>query len=902
MQRVSYTLLFFFVFTAIAFSQKTTVSGIVKDQELNEPLFGVNVIVGTSGKSTDFDGAYSLELAPGSYEIKFTYIGYDPIVKTVEVGQTPIVLDIMMGGSAKSFKEVEVTADLATDRITPVAYSDITTQQLEEELGSQDMPMVLNSTPGAYATQTGGGDGDARVTIRGFNQRNVGVLVDGVPVNDMENGWVYWSNWFGLETVTKKMQVQRGLGASKLSLPSVGGTINIMTKGIESKRSTHIKQEIGNDGYYRTTAGFNSGRIKGGWNFSLAGSYKQRDGWVDGNYSRGFFYYGRIDKELGNHILTLSGYGAPQIHGQRSFQRDIESTDTTYASDLGVSSSSFNYNQIDKGRRYNEHWGMRDGKVFNTRLNYYHKPQFNFRHAWQVNEKLFWSNVAYLSIGNGGGTAPESKNSFPETPEGQKDIEAAILANTTPGIGGLTTNHIIRSSVNNHFWYGLLSTMSYEISENLTFNGGLDLRSYKGDHYREVRDLLGGEGWAQAEGVGFIQDNTVPLGEGEKFQYDNTGFVRWGGAYSWLEYSNDKWSVFANLTGATVGYKYEDYMKPKEVSLPDTTFYVSYNNPFTHNGQEYTIDSPEAKMQSTSWLNQFSYTFKTGASYRFNDKHSAMINAGYLSRPQRFSNVIFTNWFGDRVRVFDNYENERIMAFELGYSYRSPILSGNINTYYTAWQNKPFDRAPSRLEDPSDPDSDRIPYNVLGIDALHYGLEIDFAFKPIKQLTFEGIVSIGDWTWNSEATAIADNDTLYFDPSGLHVGDAAQLQLGGLIRVEPVKNFYIKLRGTYFARNFTDFNPENLEVVDGEPFDKREAWRLPNYMLFDFHAGYKFKINQTNLGVRLSITNLLNTVYLSDGSNNSRFAIPEVADYDAASATVYYGQGIQFNTTLFAKF
>ncbi|MES2396484.1 MAG: TonB-dependent receptor plug domain-containing protein, partial [Bacteroidota bacterium] len=125
---------------------------------------------------------------------------------------------------------------MAKIRETPVAFSNIGAKQIQEELASRDLPMLLNSTPGAYATEQGGGSGDARVTIRGFDQRNVAVLVDGVPVNDMENGQVYWSNWDGLGDVTRNVQVQRGLGASKLALASIGGTMNIITKGIDSKK------------------------------------------------------------------------------------------------------------------------------------------------------------------------------------------------------------------------------------------------------------------------------------------------------------------------------------------------------------------------------------------------------------------------------------------------------------------------------------------------------------------------------------------------------------------------------------------------------------------------------------------------------------------------------------------
>jgi outer membrane cobalamin receptor len=132
--------------------------------------------------------------------------------------------------------------------------------------------MILNSTPGVYATQSGGGDGDARITIRGFNQRNVAVMIDGIPVNDMENGWVYWSNWFGLDAVTSNIQVQRGLGASKIAIPSVGGTMNILTKGTGNKSGGTIKQELGSFGKLRTSLGYNTGKLKNGWGLTLSGS------------------------------------------------------------------------------------------------------------------------------------------------------------------------------------------------------------------------------------------------------------------------------------------------------------------------------------------------------------------------------------------------------------------------------------------------------------------------------------------------------------------------------------------------------------------------------------------------------------------------------------------------------
>ena len=104
--------------------------------------------------------------------------------------------------------EIQVVSDIAIDRETPVAFTTIPVKKINEELASQDIPMLLNSTPGVYATQGGGGDGDTELLL-GVLTKNVAVMIDGIPVNDMENGWVYWSNWFGLDAVTSNIQVQR---------------------------------------------------------------------------------------------------------------------------------------------------------------------------------------------------------------------------------------------------------------------------------------------------------------------------------------------------------------------------------------------------------------------------------------------------------------------------------------------------------------------------------------------------------------------------------------------------------------------------------------------------------------------------------------------------------------------
>ena len=174
-----------------------SISGKVTD-ETGNPLIGANVVVeGTDlGAASMEDGTYSISIGEGSYTVMTSVIGYTSSTKSIDVSGD-VTLDFNLTVSAVGMSALEVLASRAGEK-TPVAYTTVTKTDMEFRLGSQDLPMALNLTPSVYATQQGGGAGDARINVRGFNQRNIAVMINGVPQNDMENGWVYWSNWDGV--------------------------------------------------------------------------------------------------------------------------------------------------------------------------------------------------------------------------------------------------------------------------------------------------------------------------------------------------------------------------------------------------------------------------------------------------------------------------------------------------------------------------------------------------------------------------------------------------------------------------------------------------------------------------------------------------------------------------------
>lgn len=898
---------FFLISFTPLFSQ-SEIKGTIKDATTGETVVGASIVVG-EGKNatTDISGNFSITVEPGEYNVVVSYVGFEQQTIKVKVSEKPAVVSVSL--NTKTLNEVEVVADVAKIRETPVAFSNITSRQIQEELGTRDLPMMLNSTPGVYATEQGGGSGDSRVNVRGFDQRNVAVMVDGVPVNDMENGQVYWSNWDGLSDITRTTQVQRGLGASKLAIASVGGTINIITKGIEGKLSAGIKQEVSSTGLYKTSFGFNSGQLKGGWGITMAGSYKTGNGYSDATFTKAWSYFLKVQKRFSKHLLSISASGAPQSHGQRLDKLPVAIYNEKLAKSLNINVDSvYHYSGTmssqyytglsirEKGSSYNPNWGELNGKQYNERINFFHKPQINFSHFWNPNEKMNLSNVLYMSIGKGGGTGLRGSVDR-DTTTGQMIFQKAYTDNTSPAAidpyydaNAHASNVYLRAANNDHVWYGLISTLSYKITNDFSALIGLDGRYYKGTHYQSIYDLIGGDyalDFADKNQPFSSVDKTAPIRHvGDKVSYYNDAKVMWAGVFAQGEYKKENWSTFLTGSFSETGYQRIDYYKKKDLVLPDTTIsqVLGYGDTYTHNGVTYTPQSAEAKTSTTKrkWFTGF--TVKGGVNYNINDHHNVFINLGYLNMAPRM-NVVFDN----NNKAFLDPQNQKVSAIEGGYGLHYQKFAANLNLYYTLWKNKPPSYTPTV---PDLVNGGVLSYNINGLNALHKGVEIDLTYNLLRNLDIEAIASIGDWkTISGEKVYVTNEDGIIqdsvdFSAKNVHVGDAAQLQLGGSIRYEFLKNLYLKPRVTYFGKNFANFDP----ILLTEDNKDHESWQMPNYALLDLFAGYEFSYWKMKLVLSAGVTNLLDKVYISDAQNG--------IDFDANTALVFMGMGRRFNIGL----
>ncbi|MGB1041904.1 MAG: TonB-dependent receptor [Tenacibaculum sp.] len=842
----------FFV-TATVLGQ-TKLTGVVVD-EMGEPLPGASVLVKgtTNGTATDFDGKFMLNAKSNSGAVVISFVGYNNLEKAFSAASTN--LGTIELAPSNILNEIVVTAtSLAIDRKTPVAVSTVKAADIERKLGNQEFPEVLKSTPGVYATKQGGGFGDSRITMRGFNSENVAVMINGVPVNDMENGRVFWSNWAGLGDVTSVMQTQRGLGASKVAVPSIGGTINIVTKSTDSKKGGNIIASTGNDGYQKYGFTLSTGKMDNGFAATVSLAEISGNGFVDGTEFEGWNYFANLAYEINDsHTLSFTTFGAPQRHGQRQNRSSIDT-----------------YRKAESGIRFNPDWGLRGGKVVHVEDNFYHKNQTSLNHYWNISDITNVSTALYFSVGRGGGGGTAGNSDLFDVRLGgfdqPIDIDNIVAINRARGAQGAES--ALRASKNEHNWYGALSTLKTEINEGLDFLVGLDYRHYEGLHYQELTDLLGGQYFLDNNDVNNPNRATKV---GDKIAYNNDGIVDWFGGFVQVEYSNDNFNAFVSSSVSNTSYQRIDYFN-------------------------YLDSDP---LQKTDVYDFVGFGTKGGVNYKINQTHNVFANVGYFEKAPLFRNV-FTAFDNEIENINVNAENEKITSFELGYGLRSEKLSFNLNGYYTKWDDKSESvQVDDRIN------GEQVFVNITGVNAIHMGVELDFVWKPIDELKFTGMASVGDWRWNTniinQEAFNQQQESLGFINAvidDVKVGDSAQTTaaLGVLYKFWEKSSLTIDYN--YFANLYADFDTTSdvseTEVPVNEISVITDAWKMPDYHTVDASLRHGFKFGSFDTTLTLRVNNVLDTEYISDAVNGS--------GSNAANAQVWYGAGRTFSLGAKIKF
>jgi len=896
-------LMVLFMVTTGLFSQ--TVNGTVYDTN-SKPLEGANVVlVGTGlGDITNQSGAYAvLNVPTGTYDLTASFIGYTPITKTIVVGEGDVMTHFELEVGVVALSDVEVLASRASDN-TPVAFTNIDKVDMELRLGSQDLPMILNTTPSVYATQQGGGAGDARINIRGFNQRNIAVMINGVPQNDMENGWVYWSNWDGVGDTAASIQVQRGLSAVNLATPSIGGTMNVITDPTAFEKGGKFKQEAGEGGFLKTTLNYNTGLILND-KLALSGTIvrKTGDGLIDGTWTDAWAYnLGASYAVSDDQRFELYAIGAPQRHGQNLYKQNIATYSQELAGDIdGYDTDAFaegNKFETEAGRLFNQnvapidpsytgeqYWYMyganttnRYSSTFlNERENYFHKPLVNLNHFLKINDKMKLSSVLYWSGGSGGGTGTYGSVSRVPAVDGQKwyksspwswDWNAEIAQNSDNVDENFSTTEnrstgILRNSINRQDTYGLISKLNFNVTDDLEMQVGIDWRTAGIEHAREVRDLLGGDYY-----VDYADDNAEEgkvVGLGDIIAYHNETTVDWLGGFVQANYTTDKMNIYGMGGLSSIEYSYQDH--------------------FTVEDEIITAD-PITTMQ-----------VKGGAMFNVNDDMSVFFNTGMVEKAPIMDNVIYYDG-----TVATDPSNEQFLHNEFGVNYKFGKLGLNASAYNTDWKDRNLTKSVTTGQGDSG-DTDII--FLTGVNQKHSGVELETSYMVNDMLDLMFVASFGNWKfdgdadgnyqeteYNSEGQAIGFKTTEYaYALDGLYVGDMPQTAYVLGMTLKPVKGLMLQAIHSTYDKNYSDWSPSAREF-DGtnDDADRAQVWEAPGYSKLDLHMSYNLpKVKGLDMTLNGHIFNVLDEVFVQDAVDNSQYNGWGTKEHLAHNSEVFLG-------------
>lgn len=891
--------LLFLLFVSTSLYSQTVINGVLLDGETDEPLIGAAVILeGTShGTTSDIDGNFRLPVEQSAGNLIFTYVGYQDLTMRFDADKKANIGVVRLSPAAIDLGEVSVIATLGVARRTPVAMSTITPQLIEEKLGTLEFPELLKSTPGVYATKGPGGFGDSKINMRGFQSANVAVMINGVPMNDMEWGGVYWSNWAGLSDVTSIMQTQRGLGASKVSAPSVGGSINIITKSIDAKEGGFVSYGMGNDGYQKMVFTVSTGLSDKGWAMTILGGKTWGDGYVQGAEFEGYNYFINISKKISDkHQMSFTAFAAPQWHYQRNNNDGLTIAGWQQAK---------KYMKDDSPYKFNPTYGYGlNGERKSSSYNQYHKPQISLNHLWQIDEKSSLSTAVYTSIGRGSGYSGQGTSSaFASQWYGTSN---GVLNTTFRNADGtfaydkiyelnMASDHgsemIMSKSKNFHNWIGLISTYTTSLSQNIDVYGGVDFRYYQGIHTNEIVDLYGGDYYIDLRnrpnvkpenyaGAGTPEFINKKLQVGDVVYRDYDGFVLQEGAFGQVEYNRGNISAFA------------------AGSLSNTTYW-RYDR--------FYYDANHAKSETLHFLG---YTIKGGANYNIDANHNVFANVGYISRAPFFSGGAFLNSTVSNA-TNPNAVNEKVFSIEAGYGYKSRVLTANLNVYRTMWLDKTMTRSYELS------DGNRASINMEGVDALHQGVELEVVAKPLSWLNLTAMLSVGDWKWNSNALGYFYNDagqpiadaqggiasgigaddhaSMKLNLKDVNVGGSAQTTAAVGATARMSKAIKVGVDYNIFDRNYADWSFSSNDLMLNGNKTYENSWKIPGSGVVDLFASYSFPIGSTKAIVSGNVDNLFDQEYIADAYDGGNH------DWETAYR-VFYGFGRTYAVRLKINF
>lgn len=915
-------------FLALNISQvysQSKFKGFVKDEKEKLSLFGATVSITSEGSalkeetSVDFDGSFAITSTKTFGNIEISMYGY--ITQTIPFykqgnGETLDLGTIYLEDNVVVEKDVVVTTssiDVSKDRKTPISSSTLRNYEMQEKASNKDFIELTSQMPGVYTSRVGGGFGDTRINVRGFEQNNISPMIDGIPVYDLEAGIVDWANIASMNDVASSIQLQRGLGASKLVNSSVAGTLNMILRNANQNKGGFFYNSTGNDGYRKFAGSYATGLLENGFSANILLSTTSGDGYVNGTNFAANSYYLALGYTKGKSDFQFKVFGSPQWHNQRASDIAL----STYVN-RGNGSGEANY-------RYNRDWGFLNNELYGTKVNFGHKPLGIFQWDLNLSDKTQISTKLYGSKGTSGNTNfsggilglaanqitdingqinldiisqynsntlstdPNSNNfrdsNYTDGNGNQLYINSPFAGQFSNGQLSYDSGITLLSEITNQTFYGGILNLSTKLTDKFKLNYGLDARKTVYNKTRIVNDLFGASGYS----IDFFESlNSGPTGSWYSLNTSNTALPE-----PILDFTKK------NLGATPVDYNYDANISyigsyaQIEYDIWNLNFLAQggFNRQFI---QRVDYSLIEESSETTSELPIDGYNIKFGWNYNITAKHNIWANSGYVSRPP----VFVTVYSGLNNDINPNFKNEKFISYEFGYGFRSKHVNLNISAY-------------SSIHDDAE-----TPYytpelgnfgTTSGINRINKGVEVGITAAPIRKLILNGTLSMGEWTYSSNAVfqdLRPDTNGNLSEPSillieGQRIGGAPQFMASIGANYEVFKNFTLGSNLKYSDRMYSSPALERYDpVFYTDLFAFKTPVRLPSFAVADAFASYRFRFNVTHfIDLRLNIDNVLNKKYISESNTSyqANSVDPSTFDPNASSNPTFNDNGNTYN-------
>lgn len=910
MKHLTLTFLFMLFFVSALLSQTGIINGLIIDSKTAAPIEGVSVSVkGTPEQTTtNSDGKFTLTNIP-SGEGVFIFSATNYLTKELAfLLDSSSILDI---GSVAL--EPGISVEAATEAVPVIILEE---SDLEDE-NSQNVSGLLYSSDDVFSSAAAYNFGSARFRTRGYDSENSSVFMNGILMNDLENGRPDWSDWGGLNDALRTTEVFFGSNNNDFSLTSLGGGSNIITRASNYSPGVKVSYMSTNSNYRnRVMATASTGLMENNWAVTVSGSRRWAyEGYVEGTSYDAWAYFLSAEKVFNKkHSLALTAFAAPNKRGKQ----------------IGSTQEAYDY--LDDNY-YNANWGYQDGEKRNARVANSHKPFFSLNHYWNLYDDLKINTSVAYSFGRDGNTAlnwydaaDPRPNYYKYLPYYNVDVEDYTWDNqqldwdffyfansknlyTVEDVDGISGNdvtanrskYIVENQRIDHSKITANSQFLYNLSEKLKLTGNLNYSWYKGRHFKLIDDLLGGDWWVDVDQFAErdFSDNDLAqsdlnnpnriVKEGDVFGYDYDANIQKIGGFAKADYSINEFELYLGI------------------DLSNTSFYRTGN---MKNGKFPDNSYGDSEKQSF-----FNYGVKGGITYKLTGRHIFYANASYITRAPFFDDA----YISPRTRdyVVDGLTSEKMTSFDINYVLRLPYLTGRISGYY------------SLLKDQADVmsfyhDEERtfVNYAITGIDKKHFGTEIGLESKISPSFSVTAVAAIGQYTWDSRPNVtitqdnnseiLAENEPVYV--KNFYVDGTPQTAYSLSLNYNSPKFWWVELSGNYFDNMYLSFNPARRTADAIIGLDPESAYgaakideithqeKLPGQYIFDLSIGKSFKFGDYYININANINNLLdNQEFITGGYEQLRYDY-ENMDINKFQPVYFYMYGRSYMLMLSVRF